>query len=146
MTRVVNLHNTFNLKNLTTQLLCKSQLFILRHIFSKYSPWKIFLTNNCDWHVVSTDGCYFSKNSTCKFCGREVNEYHKSTFYSEFCTKKKVFREMIFHLSKIFKRKDKAIFLFLFFPSSFFLFSIFNLKMKTNMLKFICTSAKCKNK
>lgn len=57
---------------------------------------------------------------------------------------KKVFREMIFHLSKIFKRKDKAIFLFLFFPSSFFLFSIFNLKMKTNMLKFICTSAKCK--
>lgn len=53
---------------------------------------------------------------------------------------------MIFHLSKIFKRKDKAIFLFLYFPSYFFLFSIFNLKMKTNMLKFICTSAKCKKK
>lgn len=123
--------------------MCKSQLVILRHIFSKYSPRKIFLTNNCDWHVVPTDGCYFSKIVLASAVGERLMNTIGQHFTLNFVQKKKFLEKWYFIYSK-YEKKDGPIF-FPFFLL-YFLFSIFYLKLKTNMLKFICTSAKWKKK
>lgn len=140
MTRAVNPDNTFNLNSPNTQLLCKSQLVIVRHIFSKYSPWKIYLKDNCDWHVVSTDGCYFSETVLASAVGKSLMNTIRQYFIMNFIQQWSV--EKI-PLLKIFQKKGGVLYFFFHFFSPLFLFLNVILLLRINMLKNLCTHAQC---